>query len=152
MSKLQAHNLAVINAPIGKIWAVITDIDLLPKVNPGVISASGRMDKLGEFRTCTIDNNGRKGQMTEQLIELIPESKTVWTIESDTMGMKKMLKDTRFVFQLEKVSETSTSVISETYYDPANFIAKIMNALLMKRMIGKAQHQILSNIQSLVEK
>lgn len=151
MSKLQVRNEAIIDAPIGNIWTIITDINLLHKVNPGVIKASGRMDKLGETRTCDIDNNGRKGTMIEKLIELVPEKKTVWTIQSDTMGMAKMLNNTQFVFNLEKLSDNKTKVINETYYESANFMAKIMNVLMMKRMISKAQGQILSNIKSLTE-
>ncbi|HNR20580.1 MAG TPA: SRPBCC family protein [Bacteroidia bacterium] len=152
MSKLQARNEAIINAPISSVWAIITDINVLHKVNPGVISAKGRMDKLGETRTCNIDNKGRKGTMTEKLIELIPEKKTVWTIESDSMGMSKMLNDTKFIFNLEKISDFKTKVVNETFYQPANIIAKIMNALMMKKMIGKVQEQILLNIKSLTEK
>lgn len=152
MSKLQAKNQAIINAPISTIWSVITDINLLHKVNPGVIKATGTMNKLGQTRTCEIDNKGRKGTMVEKLIELVPETKTVWTIENDTMGMSKMLKDTKFVFNLEKISDTQTKVITETYYEPANLLAKIMNGLMMKKMISKAQEQILSNIKNLTEK
>jgi hypothetical protein len=77
MSILQARNEAIINAPVSSIWAIITDIHALHKVNPGVIKASGCMDKQGETRTCEIDNKGRKGTMTEKLIELVPEKKTV---------------------------------------------------------------------------
>ncbi|MFZ6014675.1 MAG: SRPBCC family protein [Bacteroidota bacterium] len=152
MNTLQAKNEAVINASVGSVWSVITDIDLLHKVNPGVVKATGRMDKLNETRTCEIDNKGRKGSMTERLIEFLPEKKTVWTIESDTMGMSKMLKDTRFCFTLEKVDDTSTRVVSETYYQPANLLARVMNGLMMKKMISKAQSQILSNIRALTEK
>lgn len=152
MSKLQVQNEAIINAPISNVWAIITDISVLHKINPGVISAKGRMDKLGETRTCLIDNKGRKGTMTEKLIEFIPEKKTVWTIQSDTMGMSKMLKDTKFVFNLEEVSDNKTKVVNETFYYPANIIAKMMNALILKKMIGKAQEQILLNIKSLTEK
>ena len=152
MSILQAKNEAIIHAPASRIWAIITDINLLHKVNPGVIQASGRMDRLGEVRTCQIVNNGRKGTMTEKLIEFIPEKKTVWTIESDSMGMGQMLKNTQFVFNLEELEDNKTKVISETYYQPANIIAKIMNGLIMKKMILKAQEQILINLKSLTEK
>lgn len=152
MGTLQARNEAVIHAPVSSIWSVITDINLLHKVNPGVIRATGRMDKLNETRTCEIDNKGRKGTMTERLIDLVPEKKTTWTIGSDTMGMSKMLKETRFCFTLEKVSESETKVISETYYQPANLLARIMNGMMMKKVISKAQDQILSNIRILTEK
>ncbi|HSZ72883.1 MAG TPA: SRPBCC family protein [Cytophagaceae bacterium] len=152
MSKLQARNEAVINAPITSIWAIITDINVLPKINPGVIKASGRMDKQGETRTCEMDNKGRKGTMTEKLIELVPEKKTVWAIESDTMGMSKMLKDPRFCFYLEKLDNNKTKIVNESYYEPATFMAKVMNALMMKKMMGKIQGQILSNIKSIAEK
>ena len=152
MSKLQVRNEAIINAPISSIWAIITDINLLDKINPGVISAKGRMDKQGETRTCEMDNKGRKGTMTEKLIELVPEKKTVWAIESDTMGMKKMLKDPRFCFYLEKVNDSQTKVVNESYYLPATLMAKIMNALMMKKMMSKIQTKILSNIKSIAEK
>lgn len=152
MSRLQARAEAIINAPISAIWSVITDINVLHKVNPGVIKASGTMNRIGGMRTCEIDNKGRKGTMTEKLIEFVPETKTVWTIERDTMGMSKMLKDTRFCFTLERVSDTKTKVINETWYRPANIIAKIMNGVMMKRMILKAQETILNNIKALTEK
>ena len=152
MNTLQARNEAVINASVESLWAVITDINLLHKINPGVIKASGRMDRQGETRTCEIESNGRKGTMVERLIELVPRKKTVWTIESDTMGMSRMLSDTRFVFNLEQLNEKQTKVINETYYQPTNLVAKIVNGLMMKRMIRKAQEQILFNLRSLTEK
>jgi len=152
MSKLQARNESVINAPISSVWAIITDIKLLDKINPGVITATGRMDKQGETRTCEMDNRGRKGTMTEKLIELIPEKKTVWAIESDTMGMGKMLKDPRFCFYLEKLGDNQTKIINESYYEPANFMVRIMNALMMKKKMSEIQGKILSNIKSIAER
>lgn len=152
MSKLQVRNEAIINASVHNIWKVITDINQLHKVNPGVVKATGCMDRQGETRSCEMNNNGRMGTMTERLIEMVPEKKTVWSLESDTMGMSKMLKDTRFCFSLEKISDTKTKVVNETYYEPANFIAIIMNGFMMKKMISKAQEQILNNIKSLTEK
>jgi hypothetical protein len=152
MSKLQARNEAIINAPVSNIWAIITDINILHKIYPGVIQATGRMDKQGETRTCEMNNKGRKGSMTEKLVELVPEKKTVWAIESDTMGMSKMLKEPRFCFYLEKIDDNKTKIINESYYEPATLMAKIMNALMMKKMMGKMQAQILSNIKSIAEK
>ena len=152
MSKLQARNEVIINAPVSSIWAIITDINLLQKINPGVTKATGRMDKQGETRTCEFNQRGKIGTMTERLIELDPEKKTVWTIESDTMGRTKMLKDTRFCFYLEELNDNKTKVINESYYQPANLMAKIMNGLMMKKMMSKIQGQILLNIKSLAEK
>lgn len=152
MSKLQARNEAIINAPISSIWAIITDINLLPKVNPGVIKATGRMDRQGETRTCEMNNRGKVGTMTEKLIELIPEKKTVWAIENDTMGMGKMLKEPRFCFYLEKLEDNKTRIVNESYYKPANFMVKMMNALVMKKKMGQIQEQILSNIKAIAEK
>ena len=152
MSKLQARNEVIINAPIRSVWSIITDINVLHKINPGVIKATGRMDKEGETRTCEMDNKGRKGTMTERLIELVPEKKTVWSIENDTMGMKKMLSGTRFCFYLEKLGDNKTKIINESYYEPITLMAKIMNALMMKKMMGKIQGKILSNIKILAEK
>ena len=152
MSKLQAHNEAVINAPISNVWAIITDIKLLDKINPGVITATGRMDKQGETRTCEMDNRGKRGTMTEKLVELVHEKKTVWVIENDTMGMAKMLKDPKFCFYLEKLGDNKTKIINESYYEPANLMVRIMNALMMKKKMGEIQSQILSNIKTIAEK
>ena len=133
MSKLQAHNEAVINAPISSVWAIITDIKLLDKINPGVITASGSMDKQGETRTCEMENRGKRGTMTEKLVELVHEKKTVWVIENDSMGMSKMLKNPRFCFYLEKLGDNQTKIINESFYEPANLMVRIMNALMMKK-------------------
>ena len=151
MSHLQAKNEALIEAPAGRIWSLVTDITLLPRINPGVVSATGTMNELNGARTCEIVNGGRKGTINERLIELIPEKKTVWTMESDTMGASKMLRDTRFCLTLEKAGDTRTKVILETYYSPAGIMGKMMSALVMKRMFAKAQQQILQNIRSLAE-
>lgn len=152
MSVLQARNEAIINAPVEKVWAVITDISLLDKINPGVIKATGRMDKQGETRTCEMQNGGRKGTMTEKLVEMIPYQKTVWTIQEDSMGMSRMLIAPRFCFYLEKSNGNSTHIINESYYKPANLMVKIMNTLVMKRKMSQIQEQILNNIRSLAEK
>jgi len=152
MNTLQVRNEIIINAPISSIWSVITDIDLLHKVNPGVIKASGTMDKLNATRTCDISNRGKIGTMTERLIDLEQEKRTVWTIESDNMGLSKMLKDTRFCFHLQKINDTQTKVTNETWYQPANLMARILNAIMMKKMISKAQEQILNNLKTLTEK
>jgi hypothetical protein len=124
---------------------------LLPKINPGVVSAKGVMDKQGETRTCEMNNKGRTGTMTERLIELDPERKTVWTIEEDTMGMKKMLSGTRFCFYLEKHGANQTRLINESYYLPNSFMAKIMNAIMVKSMMGRIQNKILSNVKAASE-
>lgn len=120
------------------------------KLNPGVVSATGAMNKLHAVRHCQINNRGKTGNMTERLIEMEPEKKTVWTIEADDMGMAKMLRDTRFCFHLEKMGGQQTRVVAETWYTPANFLARIMNALMMKKIIAKAQTKILANLKQLI--
>ena len=99
-----------------------------------------------------MNNNGKKGTMTERLIELVPERKTVWLLENDTMGMSKMLRNTRFVFLLERIDERRTKVVNETHYEPANLAARILNAVMMRKKIGRAQDQILRNIRALTER
>ena len=110
------------------------------------------MNELGGTRTCDIDNRGKQGTMTERLIEMEHEKRTVWTIVSDNMGMGRMLADTRFCFYLEKLGDNETRVINETHYRPVSFVAKVMNVLAMKRMIAAAQARILANLQSLAER
>jgi hypothetical protein len=133
------------------VWAVITDITLLPRINPGVISASGAMNVLNATRTCEVLNRGRKGTITERLVEYVPEARTVWKVESETMGMSRMMKDTRFFLRLEMLTGSSTKIIGETHYTPANLLARIMNGLVMRKMIAGMQQQILQNIKVYTE-
>jgi hypothetical protein len=99
-----------------------------------------------------MDNRGKRGTMTEKLVELIPEKKTVWAIESDTMGMGKMLKDPRFCFYLEKLGDNKTKIVNESYYEPANMMVRMMNAMMMKKKMSEIQQKILTNIKSIAEK
>jgi hypothetical protein len=151
MSPLQARDEVTIHAPAASIWAAVTDITLLPVINPGVVKASGTMNELYGTRTCDVENRGRKGTITERLVEFIPEERTVWKVERDSMGMTKLLKDTRFILRLEKIADGVTRVTAETYYRPAHFVALMMNALMMKKMFTGAQRKILTNIKALVE-
>lgn len=151
MAKLQARDEMVINAPVEILWTLITDINYLPKINPGLISATGTMDTLHATRQCVVMNRGKQGNITEKLIELVPRERTVWTIVSDDMGFGKMLKEIRFCIHLEKIGDRQTKVINETWYQPANFMARVMNVLMMKKMIAKAQAQILVNLKKLSE-
>lgn len=70
MSTLQARNEATVNASAARLWAIVTDIALLPKINPGVVKASGTMNSLNGVRTCEVDNKGRKG-----VIQALAEAK-----------------------------------------------------------------------------
>jgi hypothetical protein len=95
---------------------------------------------------------GKKGTMTERLVELVQEQKTVWVIESDSMGMSKMLKEPRFCFYLESAGDNKTKIVNESYYEPAKAMVRIMNSLFMKKKMSQIQEQILNNIKSLTEK
>jgi len=151
MSTLQARSQAVVNAPISSVWAIITDITLLPRINPGVIKATGTMNESNAVRTCEVENKGRKGIITEKLVEFVLGKRMVWRVESDTMGMSKMLLDTQFSLLLETVTDSSTKVTAETHYSPRTFLAGIMNGLVMKKMFARAQEKILQNLWTLAQ-
>jgi len=151
MSTLQARSQAVVNAPISSVWAIITDITLLPRINPGVIKATGTMNESNAVRTCEVENKGRKGIIIEKLVEFVPGKRMVWRVESDTMGMSKMLLDTQFSLLLETVTDSSTKVTAETHYSPRTFLAGIMNGLVMKKMFARAQEKILQNLWTLAQ-
>lgn len=148
---VQARNNIVIDAPVEKIYEMITDISLLPKINPGVLSAIGKMNEVGSSRHCTIDNRGKEGKMEERCIALMPNQKTVWSLEKDTIGFTKMMRDITFTFTLKSINVASTSVTNETAYTPRNLFARLMNSLMMKGMISKTQQKILLNLKSLAE-
>jgi hypothetical protein len=68
------------------------------------------------------------------------------------MGMGKMLKDPQFCFYLEKIGDNKTKIVNESYYEPANLMVRIINALMMKKKMGEIQEKILTNIKSIAEK
>jgi len=66
--------------------------------------------------------------------------------------LRKLLKDKWFCLNLEKKNDGSTKVANESYYQPANLMARIMNGLIIRRTIRKAQEKILQNLKLLAEK
>jgi hypothetical protein len=108
MSKLQARNEAVINASVSRIWSVITDIKLLSKINPGVLKATGRMDMLGESRICEFANNGKKGIMTERLINesyYLPANLMVFIMNKLMMKRKMKKIQDRILTNIKSLTE-----------------------------------------------
>lgn len=150
-SKLQARNEIIINQPVEKIYQMITDISQLHKINPGVIKAEGKMDEVGAKRHCTIDNRGKEGKMEEKCLELVPYERTVWQLEKDNVGFTKMMDNIRFYFHLKANGPNSTFVANETHYAPRHFIAALMNSIMMRKMVGKTQQTILTNLKQRAE-
>jgi hypothetical protein len=109
------------------------------------------MDKLDAVRVCTIRMGKKRGSLQEKLVEFIPNKSTVWQHIEDDMGMSKMMRNITYKFELIDTGGSSTKIISESYYEPANAVAKVINPIVIKRMFHKGQRQILSNIKQIVE-
>jgi len=70
----------------------------------------------GETKICEFNSKGRKGTITERLIELMRNEKTVWTMESDTMGMSKIFTHD-FVFTLKNWRQGGKRILLSTRKD-----------------------------------
>jgi len=103
MSTLQARSEAVLNASVSRVWAIVTDITLLPRINPGVIKASGAINEPNAARTCEVENKGRKAIITEKLVEFVPGKRMVWRVESDTVMLNRLIMKRMFASAQGKI-------------------------------------------------
>jgi hypothetical protein len=151
MSLIQVQTERIIYAPVQKIWEIITDLTLLSKINPNVVSVTGAGDQPGDERIVELRRSSGSGTVTEKLVEKQFGSHVIWLQTGDTMNMSSLIRDARFVTRMEPTGPATVRVIMEAYYIPVSSSARMLNDTHMKPNISKAHELILQNIKEMAE-
>ena len=149
--KFQGQNELVINASVEKIWNVLIDGKVLSEWMTIVKHTTSKIESLNAVRSCEVEMNGKKGQVSEKCILFNEKKEIGWLMLTDEFGIGKMFENYSFSFELIPIDNNTTKVINRGYADPKNLVAKLMNAIMIKRMSYKLRNTALSGIKRLAE-
>lgn len=148
--KLQGSNAILINAPQQKVWDTITDsgslhewVDMIKHVDNPTASLNGE-------RSCELEFNGKKGTTNETCVVYDAPNKLGWVVYSDTFGFTKMLDNYGLQYSLAD-KNGSTHITLASHYDPKNFMVRLMNIFMMKRMNNKMRGEMLESLKKYIE-
>lgn len=151
-SRLQVQNETEIQAPVERIWSIITDDPrYLSLLNPSVKKVTSEEPRMDAVRVCDVVMNGKEGTMQERCVQYAPHDRITWLVEKDSYGMSSMFSDVRFSFELNPSGQQSTRVISRSFYEPKHVFSRLMNALIMRRKFYSVQENILQNLKKVAE-
>lgn len=136
IAPMQLNQKILISASKEKVWETFNDQALLSKWTQDVQSTTydERMASPGNLRknVCIVD--GKEGKMETRCIAMFGNDRAEFQVEKDTFGLTKMLKNMSFAAEFNKVSDDVTEFVMQSHYIPKNFLLKLMNPLIKKKM------------------
>ena len=125
-----------INVPIAKAWDIFNDLSLRPKWTCDVqkIHYSNQMTTVGESAVTDCIVDGKEGQLTTHCLALNPNKCGEFAVIKETFGFSKMLKDISFAVDFKSLGENKTKVTMQSHYQPKNFLLKLMNGFIKKKI------------------
>lgn len=148
---VQGHTDVTMDATPERIWALLEDGDRLTEWAFMVKSTTGGREKLGAVRHCDVEFAGKHGTISERCIEHEPHTRIAWEMVEDSLGFAKMFADMGFGFTLVPDARGRTLVRNESFYCPRTLVARVLNAVMMRRRFASTRERILANLKRLVE-
>jgi uncharacterized membrane protein len=142
-----------IESPVEKVWETGQDLSLIPKYHPDVRSvefiSGGTRRAPGVEYKCIVPE-GRKGWCVERVVENIPNQKMSVEFPEDSWGLSRLFED--FLAEVTLAPEDgATRLQLEAFYRPKSLQIRIMNALVMRRVMRKRAMLTLEGLKALVE-
>jgi uncharacterized protein YndB with AHSA1/START domain len=153
--KLQWEIEAHIRAPVAKVWNAIEDLSLIPKYHPVVRSiecVSGQTRRApGATYKCVVPDGRQLGWCVERVIENVPNQRMSVSFPEDSWGVSNMFEDFIVETTLESAADGTTRVRLAAFYLPKRLTVRVMNALVIRRMMRKRARQTIHGFKRLVE-
>jgi hypothetical protein len=138
---------AIVDAPVGDVWAVLADIGTISVWNPGVKDShqttGGNVEK-GACRHC---NLGGKNYLIEEVVTFAPKSVITFRVMDTNLPFKAA--DIRFT--LAEDSETTFVTVSPIYELKFGVAGKVMDTLMVRAVYRKGMKDLLKGLKSYVE-
>ncbi len=151
----QLERSAVVNAPASVVYALFMDNSELanwaPVVDAVIAEEGGDASGVGRTRTCAVTMQGRSGVMVERCVEVVVGRRASFVVVDDSLGFKRMLRDYGFTAHFEPLPQGRTEVTLETFYTPANPVAAVINALLLRRKLATVVNELLAGLSTAAE-
>jgi hypothetical protein len=116
------------------------------------VTEHAEREEPGSVRRCEVSVGGRRGYIVERCLESLPEKRLRHAVDDDSLGFTRMFRDYTFTLELDPQGEGSTLVICETFYEPRGIVARLTNALLMRRRFAAVREELLRGLRDLVER
>ena len=139
VAPMQLNQKITINAPKEKVWEVFNDQSLLSKWTHDVQSTTydERMASPGNLRKNVCIVEGKEGKIETRCIAMFNKDRAEFQVEKDTFGLTKMLHNMSFAAEFHELDPNKTEFVMQSHYSPKNFLLKLMNPFIKKKM-GKA--------------
>ena len=152
VAPMQLNQKIIINAPKAQVWEVFNDQSLLPKWTHDVQSTTydDRMASPGNLRKNNCIVNGKVGKIETRCVAMSGKDRAEFVVEHDTFGMTKMLLNMSFAAEFHALENNKTAFIMQSHYSPKNFLVKLMNPLIKKKM-GNAVNIMNLGLKNFIE-
>lgn len=145
----------VVYAPLNRVWEACDDITQIPRYHPEV----GKVDliagqvkrSLGVKYQCNVLDGRRAGNCVEEVVGYEPERMLATRMVSDTWGIDRMFANFIVESTVSSLTETSTILRFEAFYEPIGMKNRILNALFLRRAIRKRSMAVMLGIKGIVE-
>jgi ligand-binding SRPBCC domain-containing protein len=136
-----------INAPLEKVWSVLADLEAVQKYNPMVVSAryfSPNREGIGASRQCELKP---KGYVKERVIGWEPKLTIILELYEHRWPIRSM----RWRNALKPDSSGTLLTQRMEYRLKFGLLGKILDALMMRRMLDKGIADTLVNLKRFIE-
>lgn len=149
---LQLDQKISINASVAKVWETFNDQSLLTKWTQDVQNShyENRMASPDQLRRNECIVNGKKGTIETRCVDMTGKDRAEFIIEKDSFGITKMLVNMSFAAEFRKISNEKTEFAMLSHYTPKNFLLKLMNPFIKKKM-GKEVEIMLDGLKNYIE-
>jgi uncharacterized protein YndB with AHSA1/START domain len=153
MGTPQGRSEETISASPAHVWEVLADASRLSEWVPVVekVTEHAEREQAGSVRRCEVAMGGRRGYMVERCLESVSERRLRHAVDDDSLGLTKMFRDYSFTLELESRGQGATLVTCESFYEPRTTLARLMNALFMRRRFARVRQDILSGLKDFAE-
>jgi uncharacterized protein YndB with AHSA1/START domain len=149
--QVQGRDEITVNSGAERVFALLADARRLPEWMPVVTHSDGEQESLGQARRCSVNFQGRSGEVFERCVVFEPPSRIGWLLESDTLGFSRLLKNFTFDFVLHPLEAGRTRVVNTSYFEPAGLVARLIIAVALRRNFAVIRRSALAGIKRLVE-
>ncbi|NQY11048.1 MAG: SRPBCC family protein [Flavobacteriales bacterium] len=150
---LQLEQKIRINSTPEKVWEVFNNQSFLTKWTQDVQGSQykNRMASPGQLRKNECIVNGKIGTIETRCVGMTGKERAEFIVENDSFGITKMLLNMSFAAEFRKINSTETEFVMLSHYTPKNFLLRLINPLIKKKM-GKEVDIMIKRLKDYVEK
>jgi hypothetical protein len=86
--------------------------------------------------------------MVERCVEAVPDTHASFQVVADSYGFNRMLRDYGFTAHFTPAPDERTVVRIGTFYTPANPVATVLNALVLRRRMRAVLDDLLGGLRA----